>query len=88
MPTKANVALFPPGPTIVNGVLHLPSEESKSVLMTPLGYLALSLIEALSALLISNTSNSHYHQDFEQLQLLHMLPAVGGSLYCVLLFTL
>ena len=32
-------------------------------------------------MLMLNTSNSHYHQDFELLQLQHMLPGVGRNLF-------
>lgn len=62
MKTKANVIPFPPGSTTANGVLHLPLDDSKSELMTPLGYLALSLTEAFRSMLVSNISNSHYHK--------------------------
>ena len=73
MQTKANAALFTPGPMTANDSLHLPLEENKSESMTLFGYLVLSLTEAFHSMLMLNTSNSHYHQDFELLQLQHIL---------------
>ena len=48
--------------------------------MAPLGYLALSLATVFHSVLMLNTSNSHYHQDFELLQILHMLSGVDTNL--------
>ena len=55
--------------------------------MTTFGYSMLFLTEAFCSTLISNTSNSHYHQDFRQWQLPHMLPGVGGNFCYELLST-
>lgn len=87
MQANAKVASFPPVPTTANdfSTLHLPLEESKSELMTPLGYMALSLTKAYCYVLIPKISNSHYYPDFNELQLIHILLGVGENLYYILL---
>ena len=87
MQANAKVANFSPAPTTANdfNALHLPLEENKSELMTPLGYMALSLTKAYCYALIPKISNSHYYPDFKELQLIHMLPGVGENLYYILL---
>ena len=85
MQTKANAALFPHVLMTANGAPPLPLEDNKLESMTPLGYLVLSLTAAFRSMLMLSTLNSHYHQDFELLQLQHMLPGVGGNLYYELL---
>ena len=76
MQTKVNAALFPPGLMTTNGAPRLPSEGNKSESMKSLGYLVFSLTAAFCSMLILNTSNSHYHQHSELLQLQHMLPGI------------
>ena len=66
MQTKANAALFLPGPMTANDPIHLPLEDNISELMIPLGCLLLSLTKAFLSMLISNTSydiikTSSYH---------------------------
>ena len=68
-----------------NGALSLPLEDNKLESMTPLSCLALSSTAVFHSMLMLNTSNSHYHQDFDLLRLQHMLPGVGGNLYYELL---
>ena len=60
-------------------------EDNRSESVRPHGYLALSLTAAFHSMLMLDTSNSHSHQDFELLQLQHMLPGVGRNLYYELL---
>ena len=58
MQTKANVALFTPGPITANGTLHSPLEDNKSEVISPLGHLVLSFTEAFCSTLILNPSNN------------------------------